>query len=717
MTVAQQPKGVREPFLHRTPARKHEPSNANHHEVAAEDPSDGPKGAVTEHRLSRFWMRTSVVILVPVAITIYYLWIWLYCLRDSNPIKYAAFDQAWIYYTWFITGVFGLDISRHGLLGVEAGMLQVPFWQARNAMVMVIHSGATWSGPGGWRDFLMKRLRRREDVPGRLWHVLAVLSAMVFAAFPISGLTMELADGYVPSKTPAMVVGQTWADFNLRDSYQTVKRGIAAWSNGLPTGFPGVGLVYTPPYLERGQYKSFDAVPNSLPTEDAIPGLFVAPQATTPVAGKIWGLLIQYNCSIVESASEFTILNQKFSARRKLDGAAFSRARLFGAQKVLELSVPSNSTINVFNASVYGGDGRNLWAYAEMGLSRNPGLGYGDPAQGIVGPESANRDDILEYALWQVRLDASYHEADEILRFNASTEPSVAGMGHPFVLQPDGKFEANRTFSTLGHESADGPSDINIMSYVNITNIHGRIRSLADPIGVRCRRTSSLGEAELDVKRSVFTSFKESPSPPFNASTMEMRTFRFGATAAHILAGRYTDLFTAVNSPPPLAYSNSVAYRSFVQPKTLLAAIMRAHAVDALQLMYDGVGTMDGAYLNPNLTTTRRGKILEPGPVPAELAAVLFLIWCTVSMALGLRYGFGRRWSASLDGYSLFRFGADLADRLAVGSRISSVRPFDECEKLLELPGLVGDSRTETDVGHVSLVESSNLADSRKLYA
>jgi len=712
---------VSEPFLQSwSPAATTTPSSSTKHsEIAAgEPPGHGPaRPSGPGHRLAYFWMRTAVVVLVPVAITAFYLWIWLYCLRDSSPAKYAAFDQVWIYYMWFLIGVFGLDISRHGLLGVEAAMLQAPFWKARSAMVVLMHSGATWSGPGGWRARLWNVLR--ENAPGRLWHALALLSVMPFTAFPLSGLTMELADGWVPVKTPATVVGRTWADFNLRKPYQTVNRGIAAWANGLPARLPGIGLVYKPPYVPRDQYVSLASFPNSLPAEGQIPGLFLAPQAETPVGGRTWGLLVGYNCSVVESASEFTILRQKSSSATKVMDGLRAFAQTAG-QKTLELSVSSasNSSINVFNLTIGLETGRNLWAYAEMGLSRRPVLGYDGTEYPFADQESATGAgaDILEYALWQVRLNASYPEADEMIAFNDSTRPSIAGMGHPFVRQPDGKYAMNRTFFAWGHDLASGPSNDNIESYANVSEIGRTIRSLAEPIGVRCRRVSSPGEASLDVKRSEFTSFEPSPAPLFNRSTMEMETFRFGAAAAHILAGRYLELFTSVNAPPPLAYSNSVAYRNFVQPKTLLEAVMRAHAVDALQLMYDGVGTMDGARLDPNLTATQRGKILERGRVPAEVAAVLFLVWAAGCLALGLGYGFRRRWSATLDGYSLFRFGADLADELRGAPGFSSVAPFDQCNKLSRLPGLVGDSAVEFDVGHVGLVESSSVANPGKFY-
>ena len=59
---------------------------------------------------------------------------------------------------------------------------------------------------------LTRLLRRKKAITGWLWYILALVSIMPFVALPLSGLSMELSDGYVPSSMPAMVVGQTWAE-------------------------------------------------------------------------------------------------------------------------------------------------------------------------------------------------------------------------------------------------------------------------------------------------------------------------------------------------------------------------------------------------------------------------------------------------------------------------------------------------------------------------
>jgi hypothetical protein len=48
--------------------------------------------------------------------------------------------------------------------------------------------------------------------------------------------------------------------------------------------------------------------------------------------------------------------------------------------------------------------------------------------------------------------------------------------------------------------------------------------------------------------------------------------------------------------------------------------------MDALQLMYDGVYSFEDAYSNPNMTSSRPGKVVEQGVVPPAVPAVLFVV-------------------------------------------------------------------------------------------
>jgi hypothetical protein len=58
----------------------------------------------------------------------------------------------WVFYSWFIAGVRGLNLSLHGLAGFEAGMLMEARWNVGDAKNLMLHADNTWSGPGGWLE-------------------------------------------------------------------------------------------------------------------------------------------------------------------------------------------------------------------------------------------------------------------------------------------------------------------------------------------------------------------------------------------------------------------------------------------------------------------------------------------------------------------------------------------------------------------------------------
>ena len=278
-------------------------------------------------------------------------------------------------------------------------MLHEQSWQVDNAMVLLMHSGSTWSGPSGWMKVFLLLLKRKR-IAQRLWFVLASLSILAFAGMPLSGLTMEISDGFVRSPDPPHVVGRTWQDFERRSDLE--KHGASLWRAGGALRVPGAGIAYTPPHTprDRSYLKEF---PNTFfygqgPHEDKIAEIFFGPQASTPIAGKAWGLRFGVNCSIVKSVAEFTILNKKSS--------------LFGNGEAASTPYIALRTEDLDNIYVFNSSGpwhstkskSNTWVYGVIGSSWRGGYGEYSP-----------ETDILEYALWQVKLDYKF----ENFEFNA----------------------------------------------------------------------------------------------------------------------------------------------------------------------------------------------------------------------------------------------------------------------------------------------------------
>ncbi|KAK2743616.1 hypothetical protein FQN55_007214 [Onygenales sp. PD_40] len=670
----------------------------------APPPSTTSKNNAGYH-LTRFYTRALVAVFVPLVVTVYYIALWTFVnKREADIVKYGLPGEVWLFYSWFVVGVFGLNLSRYALLGVEAAMLQESFWQVNSTMAILMHCGASWSGPGGWFKAVKGVFRRERRVAHRLWFTLAFLSLLASVALPLSGLSFELGDGYVKTGEPPMVVGRTWEDFNLRVAFEALIRGLDSWKDGAATTLPGHGVGYTPPDFDRMAHPFLSSFPNSLPIGGGeMTDIFLTPQAQVPINGRAWGLRLGYNCSIVRSASELTIVSEKGLSRFVNDQEEWS-LRLEDTKPLLWLRTPTEDTIAIYNTTERDSI---LYAYVEIGSSKNEM--YNDSYTGTV-DGGAPRVQLSEYVVWQV---VQIGDIPDTSKFNYSIQDPITGLGHPVTWDPStGEYSSNKTFLTTLNGDGD-TARYGMIAGLSDDPVDASIQPIAAPIGVRCLRTSAFGHSDISAQ-GTYTSFTESRTPPIEG---DYGLLVFGSLSNSMLWGRFLEHFRAAHAPLPPASNSGTYYPGFLQANTLLQSISQAHAVEALQLMYDGAAFSDiAAYSLANTTSARVDKIIILGTVPAALPAVLFAIWAFGSALLGALYGFRRRWSEVLDGYSMFRFGADYADEIRDQPDFSSIRQFDKCDALRRLPGLVGDSRVREKVGHISLVKRGNLVDREKMY-
>ncbi|OJD15252.1 hypothetical protein AJ78_04474 [Emergomyces pasteurianus Ep9510] len=636
------------------------------------------------YKLRRFFLRAVAVILGPVIVLAYYIYIWqLVQSRKGNPLKFGRTNELWIYYSWFVVGVFGLNFSKYGLLGIEASMLHDRNWQAKNAMKLLMHCDSSWSGPGGWLRCFSSWIWQKKNTVGRLWYTLAAISVFPFVALPLSGLTMEPVDGYVKLNEPPLVIGHTWKDFNRRPKE---RKHNVYWESGLSPTIPGAGILYTAPHVHRNSFSYLHDVPNTLPSNVSENNLefFLAPQANVPISGNVWGLLIRYNCSIVKSFSEFKILTQRpaVNTTNKPDGWAIN----------LKLNSAGDDIMSTMNR-----DG-NLALYSEVG-SNSSGV-YSET--GWAAPEV--KPSIFEYALWQAHRDPGFSLQTEV-NFSTTTDSPMAEVSNLYFQVENGTIYYNESF--FGARLDENGTISSEPVYTPISVLH-----VAPPIGVRCIRDSKLGYADIDLQGS-FHSFTER-SPPRLDSHESGDTWGFGQIG---ITGKFPEILTSTNSPPPLRFVAGYAYPGFIQAETLYQSIMRAHGWHALELMYDSsTYTFESAYVLLNATSSRRNTVMGPGAIPPTPVGVLLIIWAVSCSVLGCAYGFRRRWSEKLDGYSMFRFGADFSREIRSEPDFACGSEFEECQALWKLPGLVGDSEPQSDIGHITLVKRGNEPDKGKRY-
>lgn len=644
---------------------------ADDQEVRKRDPA----GTVQDQPPRRYWVRPLVAVVIPTIVTAYFGVIWAYLVQgiaNDEAVKYRTFSGSLIFYSWFVIGVFALSWSEYGLVGVEASMLHSRFWRTQNLVTLLMHSDGTWSSPSGW----IKAIMRREF--HRLWTLLAFLSVLPFIGIPLSGLVFEISDGYIKTSDAPLVRGRNETTFNAR-----YERGDPpaqqAWRLGSVPTMPGLGIIYTGESVDRSEHSDLQKLPNTLPLSDSIPDLFLTPQPDMPVSGKAWGLRVKYDCSIVRSASQFTVLTQKHAS-----SIISTYCRSDVDDRCITLQTPSGYTITLANSTspyIF----HNVEAFFEIGTSGPPEGKYNGNHPDFEADEGDNSL-VFEYAAWQYRAHGSYD--DRPFTFNTTVGPSIEGIGSLFVKSDDTTYAVNSTFFALKGDVIEGAEYKNrttnageLMALDEVINGTNALIEPAAPIGVRCVASSGVGTAELDGLTSTFRNFQR--SGPLFDKTYGYGSMRFGYTAERMLAGQFLQHYVSGGLPVGRPVSNSERYPQFIDAPSLLRSVNLAFANDAFDLMYGFTSGFKREWLAPDLTSSRKGKILSatsliPNAGVGYFVLALLCLWAAISAALALCYGFRKRPADTLDGDAMLRKGADMAHELRGNDEFMSGKPLHE---------------------------------------
>ncbi|KAB5511706.1 hypothetical protein GE09DRAFT_639329 [Coniochaeta sp. 2T2.1] len=695
------------------------------HQVIPEEEYDpfqtqttGLDKTATGHRLRRFWFRSLVGIFSPLLVLSYYLVIWRVYVAPLDPAPgfiVGPEGAKYVYYGWFVAGIIGLNLSLYSLAGVEAAMLMHPAWDVGDAMTLMMHADASWSGPGGWIKTVKRLVRTRMSPggstwPSKLWFVLALPSMAIFVAWPLSGLSFEMASGYVRrsvSGTFPNVTGFSYANFNERHIDDAISGADVTWRNALDARVPGKGAIYTAP-----GGASFSRA--YLPKDDGVPRIFLTAQAENPIDGNSWGLALQYNCSIVKHLSEFTSI--KYQKSSNSTNATLFEPRMQAVDPATAIQfVNSSYTDNFYFVAEYA---YKVWPNASASrriMETDPLYWmkqtqcYFNQVENITGDyPGLDDEEVFEMVLWQYFYEAGYVDPKPV--FNSTIDYNITEL-----------------YGAHAFQQWDG-------------------HNLTQPMtatGVRCTSSSNVGTADIDGAHSTYRNFVRTDTkvnfqtarcaerfgPGIISSFLQKGGSLMSAAADSSLmsalfssAGREKPLYASFSQDPIDAGTGTNIQLSYLQANDLRNSLLRAYAAYAVQLMFNGgqrYTATDGTHTtfpNPNVTELLPGSILTNGIVPPEVPAILFLVWSLAVLSFCALYGFRRRWSATLDGYSLFRFGADITEagksRIA---RFSNTREVEECKALHGLPGFVGDKRPQAWIGQIALVDGVPAAKA-KLY-
>lgn len=116
-------------------------------------------------------------------------------------------------------------------------------------IVLTLSPLQTWSGPSGWMRIAMTSIKGNfKTRPSPAWLVLAIVSLLPFIALPLSGLTMELNDGFRPGIAGvdrAELSGQnqnTFAD----QAMDVIDRAFNRWRYSSDLQLSGRSAFYVP---------------------------------------------------------------------------------------------------------------------------------------------------------------------------------------------------------------------------------------------------------------------------------------------------------------------------------------------------------------------------------------------------------------------------------------------------------------------------------------
>jgi hypothetical protein len=236
--------------------------------------------------------------------------------------------------------------------------------------------------------------------------------------------------------------------------------------------------------------------------------------------------------------------------------------------------------------------------------------------------------------------------------------------------------------------------------------------------GVRCKAITTTGRAELSATTNTFSSFeKESPVAEGHFSTnIALVT---GVMGLHALAySAFTTMPFGLLGPPKCAPDRSATcngwvgankatqgvpilspFRTATQyptlgPARMALAMNKLFGEAAVAVMAGGPGNWTST---PNATSSlglfglEPANDIVPGRVSYRVVITLLTLWAfvTVLPQLWPAFLYGRRWGDVLDGFAMFRLGAEWKG--AVNELESDEFWSSGATALRKVPGMVGD--------------------------
>ena len=619
------------------------------------------------------------------------------------------------------------------------------------AKELMWHTDTNWANPLWWlramRSVFWTLIPRRQRWsqapvarppvarPGALWTLLSFIHILLFVAIPLSGLSLEVVDASTYTMNSARVYGPNETSFNAR-LWVDFPRGIRReWESSRQTSPTRGALLYAPhgtkdvstTYFED---QAIEAARNSDGTEICF---FAGPAVREPIWGEAWGMSANISCMP-------TPLNQLQMI--KSDGY-HSSVNVCSSQEHCEFEWLDTGDASRMNE----GRKHQLNIPAWLNESRPLEVTSGLQSHSLLAAADGWSTMFLELLPKANRSPYSHvnnHDNwtfDHIVR--AAPSESVTNSMFEMILWQGGASEFVLEEDEIFKSYKKHPSSLVIVHNGTTNLLHSYGANYSGSFagfGVHCDIKSAVGTASLDPDRRTFSKFvrgKAAPGTPKWWYSVDMAPVQIQAMAS--IAGNQhwgnlngtlapremvdmdrflTDstlagIHRAIGSTTLPRDNYSFLLYPTLTPENLTLAIYKLLGESVISVMGDG--GVD-PWTSPTIHAIEPAKYIRSGAVPWQLVLSLLAVWAmsTSLSAIFAALLVGPRWAPTLNGFELFKFGAQYQEEV---HRFEAV-DFRECTgSLSAIPGMIGtlpgcELDGSSNLGFVGL--SNNVAPRRR---
>jgi hypothetical protein len=576
------------------------------------------KGDIPQH----YWLRALLSVLGPIVLVLLYVLIITgYLIRPAvNDIKTGWGKSRLVFYGWFVIGVFALDWAKDGIAGAEAAALMRRTLAPRNTRQLMWHTDQSWSGLSGWlkalkvsiRRLMEKRWSRGYTVinmrPGKLWVLLTFHTLLIYVALPLSGLSMDLGDGFTISGD-VQITGPSKESFNaiLPLIFEDINHSL--WASGQTTQYLDTDtIVFAPAGTKNVSTTYWEDSARAIGNQSLSIRAFFGPATDSRAHGSTWGIEAAVSCAISDPYKDLDLIN-----------------------------VTNYNTFNLFPPYA----NRNLFhTIPKQYLNGNDGDGD------YIRYQSSFR--LLEILSGVSGYNLSVTNASPQIWEVVFWQSSWDAEGFESIQDPD--WDALKRAPLVRSSLAKDPT----------TNKTVEVLGFA----VQCSVVPITGTADLDAQLRTYSNFQPVEATKFktNYASSYTQTNEQIYVASHIAFGNSEDAWLDVNYATRSGITNftkpgdssvEVQFYPRVTPERLMLSMYKLLGQSAITAM----DKRQGLPWTGELKGLRAIKIIRDGVIPWQFVLSLLCIWAFSSViATILALPIARR-AATLDGYEMFKLG------------------------------------------------------------